>query len=70
MDIQHNLLTAAYRFEKSLYDLIRGLRNHRGTERAYIQDSLRECRTEIKSQDMGPSTDSNISKSACSGDDI
>jgi len=39
-------------FEKSLYDLIRGLRNHKGNEREYIQDSLRECRKEIKSQDM------------------
>ena len=39
-------------FEKSLYDLIRGLRNHKGNEREYIQESLRECRKEIKSQDM------------------
>nr|KMM69749.1 AP-3 complex subunit delta [Coccidioides posadasii RMSCC 3488] len=39
-------------FEKSLYDLIRGLRNHKGNEGEYIQNSLRECRTEIKSQDM------------------
>ena len=44
------------RFEKSLYDLIRGLRNHKGNERAYIQDSIRECRREIKSQDMGTCT--------------
>ncbi|KAF2454978.1 armadillo-type protein [Lineolata rhizophorae] len=40
------------RFEKSLYDLIRGLRNHKGNEREYIQASIRECRKEIKSQDM------------------
>ncbi|KAI2814844.1 hypothetical protein CBS63078_10510 [Aspergillus niger] len=39
-------------FEKSLYDLIKGLRNHKGTEEEYIQDSLRECKTEIRSQDM------------------
>lgn len=39
-------------FEKSLYDLIRGLRNHKGNERAYLQDSIRECRREIKTQDM------------------
>ncbi|KAF2142111.1 uncharacterized protein K452DRAFT_298107 [Aplosporella prunicola CBS 121167] len=39
-------------FEKSLYDLIRGLRNHKGNEREYIQESLRECRKEIKGQDM------------------
>lgn len=41
------------RFEKSLYDLIRGLRNHKGNEKEYIQSCLKECRTEIRSQDMG-----------------
>lgn len=40
------------RFEKSLYDLIRGLRNHKGNEREYIQNSLRECKMEIKGADM------------------
>ncbi|ELR04013.1 AP-3 complex subunit delta [Pseudogymnoascus destructans] len=40
------------RFEKSLYDLIRGLRNHKGNEKAYIQNSLKECRAEIRGQDM------------------
>ncbi|KAK3501859.1 adaptin N terminal region-domain-containing protein [Neurospora crassa] len=39
-------------FEKSLYDLIRGLRNHKGNEKEYIQNCLKECRSEIKSQDM------------------
>ncbi|PNH67524.1 hypothetical protein VD0002_g2209, partial [Verticillium dahliae] len=39
-------------FEKSLYDLIRGLRNHKGNEREYIQNSLKECRAEVRSQDM------------------
>ncbi|KAI1261251.1 AP-3 complex subunit delta [Xylariaceae sp. FL1019] len=39
-------------FEKSLYDLIRGLRSHKGSEREYIQQSLKECRAEIRSQDM------------------
>jgi AP-3 complex subunit delta-1 len=39
-------------FEKSLYDLIRGMRNHKGSEREYIQASLRECRKEIRTQDM------------------
>jgi AP-3 complex subunit delta-1 len=43
------------RFEKSLYDLIRGLRNHKGNEREYIQNCLKECRSEIRSQDMGRS---------------
>jgi hypothetical protein len=41
------------RFEKSLYDLIRGLRNHKGNEKEYIQNCLKECRSEIRSQDMG-----------------
>ena len=41
------------RFEKSLYDLIKGLRNHKGAEEEYVQGSLRECKAEIKSQDMG-----------------
>ncbi|KUI52606.1 AP-3 complex subunit delta [Cytospora mali] len=40
------------RFEKSLYDLIRGLRNHKGHEREYIQNCLKECRAEIRGQDM------------------
>ncbi|KAJ5085618.1 hypothetical protein N7532_010389 [Penicillium argentinense] len=40
------------RFEKSLYDLIKGLRSHKGGEDEYIQNSLRECKAEIKSQDM------------------
>jgi hypothetical protein len=44
------------RFEKSLYDLIRGLRNHKGSEKEYIQSCLKECRSEIRSQDMGAST--------------
>ncbi|KAI1468465.1 Adaptor protein complex AP-3 delta subunit [Daldinia caldariorum] len=39
-------------FEKSLYDLIRGLRNHKGNEKEYIQNCLKECRTEIRSQDL------------------
>jgi AP-3 complex subunit delta len=43
---------ASFRFEKSLYDLIQGLRKHKGNEREYIQDSIRECRKEIRTQDM------------------
>lgn len=39
-------------FEKDIYQLIRGLRAHKGTEREYIQESLKECRKEIKGQDM------------------
>jgi hypothetical protein len=41
------------RFEKSLYDLIKGLRNHKDGEDEYVQSCLRECKAEIKSQDMG-----------------
>lgn len=39
-------------FEKSLYDLIKGLRGHKGGENEYIQNALRECKVEIKTQDM------------------
>ena len=39
-------------FEKSLVDLIRGLRGHKGQETEYIQRALTECRNEIRSQDM------------------
>ncbi|KAI1138974.1 Adaptor protein complex AP-3 delta subunit [Hypoxylon sp. FL0543] len=39
-------------FEKSLYDLIRGLRNHKGNEKEYMQNCLKECRLEIRSQDL------------------
>ncbi|EFX01470.1 ap-3 complex subunit [Grosmannia clavigera kw1407] len=39
-------------FEKSLLDLIRGLRYHKGNEKEYIQKSLKECRAEVRSQDM------------------
>ncbi|RMZ89103.1 hypothetical protein DV736_g3671, partial [Chaetothyriales sp. CBS 134916] len=39
-------------FEKSLVDLIKGLRNHKGHEAEYIQNALKECRNEAKSQDM------------------
>lgn len=46
------MLKGKHRFEKSLYDLIRGLRNHKGNERQYIQHSLRECRKEIRGSDM------------------
>ncbi|KAI9791789.1 MAG: AP-3 complex subunit delta [Candelina submexicana] len=45
-------LDFAREFEKSLYDLIRGLRHHKGNEQEYIQNSLRECRAEIRTQDM------------------
>lgn len=39
-------------FEKDVLQLIRGLRSHKGQEREYIQSALRECKKEIKSNDM------------------
>ena len=39
-------------FEKSLVDLIRGLRGHKGREAEYMQNAIKESRSEIKSQDM------------------
>lgn len=39
-------------FEKDVLQLIRGLRAYKGEEREYIQASLRECKKEIKSNDM------------------
>lgn len=52
----HGAALTVRRFEKSLYDLIRGLRNHKGNEKEYIQKSLKECRAEVRGQDMGSST--------------
>lgn len=39
-------------FEKSLVDLIRGLRGNKGRESEYMQGAIKECRSEIRSQDM------------------
>ncbi|KAK5173671.1 AP-3 complex subunit delta [Saxophila tyrrhenica] len=39
-------------FEKDIYQLIRGLRAHKGNEPQYIQESLKECRKEVRGQDM------------------
>lgn len=39
-------------FEKSLVDLIKGLRTNKGSETTYIETALRECRAEVRSQDM------------------
>jgi AP-3 complex subunit delta-1 len=41
-----------HRFEKSLVDLIRGMRREKGNENEFREARLRECRKEIKSQDM------------------
>jgi AP-3 complex subunit delta-1 len=50
--LEHKTLTTCTRFEKDLYDLIRGLRNHKGTEKEYIAASIKECRKEIRGNDM------------------
>ena len=47
-----NRHATAAMFEKDIYQLIRGLRAHRGAERSYIQQSLTECRREVRTQDM------------------
>ena len=39
-------------FEKDIYQLIRSMRAHKGDEREYIQACLRECRKEVRGQDM------------------
>lgn len=39
-------------FEKSLVDLIRGMRGNKGRENEYIASAIKECRGEIRSQDM------------------
>lgn len=39
-------------FEKSLVDLIRGMRGNKGREAEYLQSAIKECRAEIRSQDM------------------
>ena len=39
-------------FEKSLVDLIRALRAHKGHEGEYIQSAISECRREIRTNDL------------------
>ena len=39
-------------FEKTLTDLIKGIRAHKGSEAKYIDTSIGECRKEIKSKDL------------------
>ncbi|OAA52054.1 AP-3 complex subunit delta [Metarhizium rileyi] len=40
------------KFEKSLYDLIRGLRTNKGGDKDFIQKNLKDCRTEVRNPDM------------------
>jgi AP-3 complex subunit delta len=40
-------------FEKTLTDLIKGIRAHKGSEAKYIDSSIGDCRKEIKSRDLG-----------------
>jgi AP-3 complex subunit delta-1 len=39
-------------FEKSLTELIKGIRAHKGSESKYIDSAIGECRKEIKSRDL------------------
>ncbi|TKA75219.1 hypothetical protein B0A55_05896 [Friedmanniomyces simplex] len=39
-------------FEKDIYQLIRGLRAHKGAERDYIHQALAECRREVRTTDL------------------
>ena len=39
-------------FEKTLTDLIKGIRAHKGSEAKYIDASIGDCRKEIKSRDL------------------
>ncbi|KAK0866640.1 AP-3 complex subunit delta [Friedmanniomyces endolithicus] len=39
-------------FEKDIYQLIRGLRAHKGAERDYINQALAECRREVRTTDL------------------
>lgn len=38
-------------FEKTLTDLIKGIRAHKGSEAKYIDASIGDCRKEIKGRD-------------------
>jgi AP-3 complex subunit delta len=38
-------------FEKTLNELIKGIRSHKGSEAKYIDSSIGDCRKEIKSKD-------------------
>ena len=38
-------------FEKTLTDLIKGIRAHKGSEAKYIDSSIGDCRKEVKSRD-------------------
>jgi AP-3 complex subunit delta-1 len=39
-------------FEKTLNELIKGIRAHKGSEAKYIDSSIVDCRKEIKSRDL------------------
>jgi len=39
-------------FEKTLNELIKGIRAHKGSEAKYIDSSIGDCRKEIKSRDL------------------
>ena len=39
-------------FEKTLNELIKGIRAHKGSESKYIESAIEECRKEIKNKDL------------------
>jgi len=39
-------------FEKSLNELIKGIRAHKGSEAKYIDAAINDCRKEIKAKDI------------------
>ena len=39
-------------FEKTLLDLVKGIRSHKDREAQYISDCIRECKDELGSSDL------------------
>ena len=39
-------------FEKTLTDLVKGVRAHKKTEEAYISSAIKECKDELSSTDL------------------
>lgn len=44
-------IAGALSFQKSLQDLVRGIRNNKGTESAFISQCIQEIKAELKSDD-------------------
>jgi AP-3 complex subunit delta len=39
-------------FEKTLNELIKGIRAHKGSETKYIDSAITECKKEVKAKDL------------------